>query len=270
MFDIIRVFPRKTKWTPDDEFAFIGDPPLFRPPEMPVKISVTFTWDIEEGKKLQRAWGQYYRDVQIGGPAFDDKGNGFVPGRFVKVGVIETSRGCPKKCPWCFVPEREGKLREIPITQGNIIIDNNLLACSQFHLVQVFKMLKKQKRGAEFKGGLDASLFNSFHNELLHSIHVNEMFFACDTTGAIKPLEKVANMINDFPYYKKRCFVMIGRTSFEECEKRLKRVFELGFDPFAQLYQPKERIKYSKEWGDLNRKWSRPAAYRSKNCRILK
>jgi hypothetical protein len=25
---MIRVFPRRTKWTPTDELAFVGDPPL--------------------------------------------------------------------------------------------------------------------------------------------------------------------------------------------------------------------------------------------------
>ncbi len=49
---MIRVFPRKTAWTPTDELAFVGDPPLFRPPEQPVMVSVTFTWDIPEGERL--------------------------------------------------------------------------------------------------------------------------------------------------------------------------------------------------------------------------
>lgn len=56
---------------------------------------------------------------------------------------------------------------------------------------------------------------------------------------------------------------MIGRNeSIEEAERRLIEVYNLGFLPFAQLYQPRERIKYSKEWLGLGRKWSRPAAYR--------
>ena len=31
MTTLIRVFPRRNKATPDDELAFVGDPPLFRP-----------------------------------------------------------------------------------------------------------------------------------------------------------------------------------------------------------------------------------------------
>ena len=66
---IIRVFPRKTSMTPEDSYSFVGDPPLFRPDAKEVHVSVTFTWDIEEGKRLQRAWANYYPNVKIGGPA---------------------------------------------------------------------------------------------------------------------------------------------------------------------------------------------------------
>lgn len=107
---MIRVFPRKTKWTPDDDLAFVGEPTLFLPEDQPVKISVTFTWDITEAERLYRAWSEYYSDVEMGGPAFDDHGDHFVPGRFVKSGVTITSRGCSKDCPWCLVPKREGWL----------------------------------------------------------------------------------------------------------------------------------------------------------------
>ena len=99
---MIRVFPRKTAWTPTDALAFVGDPPLILPSEHPVFVSVAFTWDIEEGKRLAAAWGQYFRDVHIGGPAFGDAGDAFEPGVFLKPGVTITSRGCPRNCPWCF------------------------------------------------------------------------------------------------------------------------------------------------------------------------
>ena len=136
---MIRVFPRKNKWLPTDELAFVGMPPpsLFLPQEQPVRISITFTWDIPYGKFLLDCWSFYYLDVQVGGVAFGDQGNEFVPGRFIKEGVTFTSRGCLKKCKWCFVPMREGKIRELEIKDGYIIQDNNLLACSKKHIEAV-------------------------------------------------------------------------------------------------------------------------------------
>lgn len=91
---MIRVFPNMTKWTPTDDLAFVGYPPLFLPPEQPVRISVVFTWDLPLAQRLKTAWQAHYKDVQIGGPAVGDPGGDFVPGRFIKDGVTITSRGC--------------------------------------------------------------------------------------------------------------------------------------------------------------------------------
>lgn len=66
---ILRVFPRRTKATPRDEYAFIGDVPLFLPPDISeVHVSVTFTWDLKEAERLARAWSRV-APVKIGGPA---------------------------------------------------------------------------------------------------------------------------------------------------------------------------------------------------------
>lgn len=262
---MIRVFPRKTDWTPTDSLAFVGDPPLFRPPEQPVRVSVVFTWDIPEGERLARAWGGYYSDVQIGGPAFGDPGGEFLPGRFLKDGVTITSRGCPNFCGFCHVPNREGQIRELPIKDGWIVQDNNLLACSRQHIEAVFEMLRKQPEPVNFNGGFEARRFQPWHRQLLDSIRFGEVWFACDTVGALYDLEAAAWVLSGIPRGKKRCYVLIGRDeTIEQAEARLMRVYLLGFDPFAQLYQPEQPIEYSQEWKDLRRTWSRPAAYRAR------
>jgi hypothetical protein len=265
---VIRVFPRRTKWTPTDELAFVGDPPLFRPAEQPVRISVTFTWDKIEGERLRRAWLAHYSDVQVGGPAHNDPGDGFTPGQFVKEGVVITSRGCPKRCPFCFVPKREGTIRELPIKDGWIVCDNNLLACSDGHIERVFEMLRRQPKPIAFKGGLDASLFTEKHAELMESIRLNEIWFACDRAGGLKELRRIVELVDEIPIYKRRCFVLIGfeDKSPAEAAARCQSVYDMGFLPFAQLYRNEQPIKYSDEWKKLARKWSRPAAYRGRRA----
>lgn len=148
MEKILRVFPRKTNMTPNDPYSFVGDPPLWRLDADEVRVSVTFTWDVKEGERLKEAWSQYYPVVKIGGPAM---GNGadympsvyndyFTPGMYVKPGVTFTSRGCNNCCPWCLVPETEGRLRTIPIVPGYIEQSNNLLQCPASHRRSVFQM----------------------------------------------------------------------------------------------------------------------------------
>lgn len=268
MNSIIRVFPRKTKWTPTDDLVFFDEPPLYELPDLPVYISVTFTWDIAKGQRLYKAWSIRCSNVQIGGPAFDDPGGEFVPSRFIKKGVVFTSRGCPKKCPWCLASKREGKLREISIKNGYIVNDNNLLACSKEHIEKVFEMLKKQKEPADFRGGLDIDFMKPFHIELLKEIKLSNIWVACDTNKSIRNLNKAADLLSDFPENKKRCYVMIGFNgeTILESEKRLEYVYQKGFLPFAQIYRGEnDKLKHEEpEWRALQRKWSRPAAYRSK------
>lgn len=264
MMRTIRVFPKRTNHTPDDPMAFIGDPPLWRPAADEVHISVTFTWDIEEGKRLAEAWMNHYPVVRLGGPAFDSPANGFTPGMYVKHGVTFTTRGCDNRCPWCLVPQREGKLAELPdFAPGHIIQDNNLLQSSHAHLRQVFAMLKVQRKAAIFAGGLDARLIDNWVAEQLRGLRIGQVFLAADTEAALDPLEMALIKLSFLPRRKKRVYVLIGRrgetTASALC--RLEKVWRLGGLPFVQLYQPPDTyIKYSHEWRTLARTWSRPAA----------
>lgn len=52
---IIRVFPRRTKATPDDELACVGPPDLFAEADE-VHVSVSFTWDKPRAEQLAKEW----------------------------------------------------------------------------------------------------------------------------------------------------------------------------------------------------------------------
>ena len=265
---MIRVFPYINKWTPTDEMAFIGEPGLFRPgtPETPVRVSVTFTWHKAEAERIAESWRQYYRDVQVGGPAYETYAGEFTPGLFLKHGCTITSRGCPKHCPWCVVPTREGKIRELQIKPGWIVQDNNLLACSESHIRAVFDMLRSQNRRIYFNGGLDKHFLKPWHRELFDSISVAEMWFACDTKRDIAALEYAAEILRGYPIRKLRCYTMVGYDgeTIQDAEWRLNKVLGMGLLPFCQLYQPEERRNYPESWRKLCRAWARPAAMLNK------
>jgi len=250
--------------TPTDPLAFVGDPPLIRPDVQPVAVSVTFTWDIPEGHRLVKSWSRFYPDVQIGGPAFGDPGGGFVQGRFLKEDVVITSRGCKRRCSFCLVPKREGAVRELEIKDGSIVQDNNLLACSEAHVSNVFRMLRRQPSPARFPGGFDSRLFRSRHVDLLRSVRLDEVWFAYDS-GNPKSIQKVARMLPEpeFSRNKKRCYVLVGFRGdmMEKAEARCREVFDLGFLPFAMLYRgPTETVRKSNYWSRFVRTWTRPAA----------
>lgn len=262
---IIRVFPRRTSMTPTDELAYVGDPPMLRPDADEVHISVAFTWDIAKAERLAMAWGQYYPIVKVGGPALASPNDDFQAGIYVKSGVTFTSRGCNHRCPWCLVPHTEGGLRELPIIPGHIIQDNNLLMCSREHINKVFDMLQGQW-GIAFSGGLDSRLVDDYIAQRLNALapHIHQIFFAADTDSSLPPLEEAVNRLSAFsPHGKLRCYVLAGFSGepLEAADRRCRAVWNAGAIPFVQLYQPVERyIKYSKEWRQWARTWSRPAA----------
>lgn len=148
---IARVFPRRTKASPVDALAFYDEPGLFPVEADQVHVSVTFTYDIPRAERLAKAW-ERVAQVTMGGPAMGAAGGDFTPGMYLKPGYVITSRGCPNWCWFCSVPKREGDIRELPITEGYNVLDDNLLACSEEHIRKVFAMLKRQRMGA---GGVD-------------------------------------------------------------------------------------------------------------------
>ena len=249
--------------TPTDAYSFVGDPPLWRPPADEVHVSVTFTWDVEEGYRLRDAWAEHYEVVKIGGPAIKDcdRVGEFVPGRYVKHGVTITSRGCIRRCPWCLVPESEGDLKLLDIKPGWIVQDNNLLACPRAHQEQVYAMLKTQGRKVSFPGGLDARLVDDWVADQLRQLPIKEVFLAADTWAALESLKNAVRKLDFLNRRQLRCYVLIGRDEIGSDIARLCAVWRIGCLPFAQLYQPADRwLDYPSEWKKLVRKWSRPAA----------
>ncbi len=263
MMEIIRVFPRRTKWTPIDDMAFIGDPPLQHHPADEVNVSCTFTWDIEKAKLLQAAWGQYYPIVKIGGPAFSSPCDEFIPGRYISHGVTFTSRGCNKKCPPCLAWYREGPLKESPhFPDGSVIQDNNILQCSSGHLDSVWAMLSRQHM-IQLTGGIDSTLVTQQIANRLRGLRIDQLFLACDTLEAIRPLRKALKLLG-MPRGKARCYALLKvnpNETISEATERMIEIWQAGAKPFAQLYQPPDRwIDYPIEWTTFQRTWQRPAA----------
>ncbi len=260
---ILRVFPRKTKATPQDEYVAIGRPGLFVPEDITeIHISVAFTYDLPEAEILAEEW-ERFAPVKIGGPATGARGEEFAPGRYLKKGYVITSRGCPNHCWFCSVPKREGALRELPVTEGWNVLDDNLLACSEEHIRSVFAMLKRQEHRAEFTGGMEAKRLRPWHIDLFKEVRPKQIFFAYDTPDDLPPLEEAARLFQEAEYGSRnilRCYTLIGfpKDTFAAAEKRLETVKNLGFCPMAMLYRDQSG-NTTAEWRRFQRAWARPA-----------
>jgi len=261
---IARVFPRRTKATPEDEFAFTAFPKKKDIPEVDeVHISVAFTYDMAKAEAQEKEWRQLGVPVKMGGAAFGQPGGDFIPGMYLKKGYVITSRGCNNHCWFCAVPGREGGLRELTITEGHNVLDDNLLACSESHINEVFSMLKKQSERPVFTGGLEAKLLQARHVDLLREVKTKRMYFAYDTPDDYEPLIQAGQLLREGGFtqasHSARCYVLIGYPgdTMTAAEMRLRQAWAAGFLPFAMLYRD-ESGKVDTEWSHFQRAWVRP------------
>jgi hypothetical protein len=261
---IIRVFPRKTKATPDDDLVRFGPPDLFDEADE-VHVSVTFTWDLPLAEKLAKAWSPV-APVKIGGPATGESGGEFTPGRYLKNGYVLTSRGCPNNCWFCSVPKREGSIRELPITEGWNVLDDNLLACSAPHQKAVFSMLKRNKKKGpvQFTGGLEAKRLELWHVEALRELKPKQLFFANDTPDDLEPLWIAGSRLLAAGFttasHALRAYVLCGwkGDTFGAADRRMKETIAAGFMPMAMLYRDDSGCR-NQDWIRWQRQWARPA-----------
>ena len=262
---IARVFPSRTSMTPVDELAFRECPPpgLALPDIDEVHVSVTFTWDLPWAEQLAEAWRVLGVPVRMGGPAFNAPGGAFIPGRYLREGMVITSRGCPNRCWFCAVPKREGGLRELPITEGWNVLDDNLLACSDDHVRAVFDMLARQDRPPVFSGGLEAKLLKPWHAERLRELHADRMYFAYDTPDDYEPLVEAGKILRAAGFqihgHRMRCYVLVGYPgdTLVRAQNRLEDTIRAGFMPFAMLYRDRSGAR-APEWIPFTNEWVKP------------
>ena len=79
-----------------------------------------------------------------------------------------TSRGCPRNCEFCIVPDKEGKVRPVADIyefwdhrHGHILLlDNNILALPD-HFKRIASQIKMNNLSVDFHQGLDIRLYPS-------------------------------------------------------------------------------------------------------------
>lgn len=266
MGDLIRIFSRKTRATPDDDLSFVGNPPrkYFDSHDVSeAHVSVTFTWDIPMAEKIADRLARWGIPVDIGGPAYGDRMGDFTPGVYIKNGYTFTSRGCPKECWFCSVWEcSRGTVKELPIKDGWIVCDDNILATSREHFSAVIEMLKRQPDRPRFVGGLEQSFLTPWHARKLKEANTKQLYCAYDTLDDYEPLVSAGRILRDAGFLDSHslgCYVLIGYPgdSFSEAEKRLLQTIAAGFMPFAMLYRDKTG-KVDTEWRAFQREWASP------------
>lgn len=148
-----------------------------------------------------------------------------------------TTRGCIRKCDFCFVPEKEGKIHEyrkvgdIWRGKGNLVLlDNNILAMPE-KFVEVLEFCSKYNIQADFNQGLDCRLVTDSIVKLLikYKKHFDpEVRFAFDSLKYRDAVERVCAKLP----FRCRWYVYCDE-NWESALERLLILKRLGQSPFV-------------------------------------
>ena len=160
------------------------------------------------------------------------------------------TRGCPNRCPWCIVPQKEGKIapyndvEEIAVDGRHnlILMDNNILA-SDYGIGQIEKIVRKRLR-VDFNQGLDARLVTPEIAQLLSKVRwLDFIRFGCDTPRQVVECERAMALIDSFGKPRQYLLYTIISEDFEESFDRInhfrdnKRV-RVQAQPFRNFNSP--------------------------------
>jgi len=185
------------------------------------------------------------------------------------------TRGCPNRCPWCVVPQKEGYVRpymdidEITLDGKRTwvtLMDNNILACD-YGIEQLVKIADKGYH-VDLNQGNSARLVTKEVAEIMARIKwIGSIIrFAADTPKQIVEVERAMELIDSFCNVPRSylIYTMIGGNLQEDYERiayfrKYKRVRVVA-QPFRDFNNPKQVIpqwqKDMAHWANRRELWT--------------
>lgn len=186
-----------------------------------------------------------------------------------------TTRGCIRQCPFCIVPEKEGKLTRVntidriydPRFKKIKLMDNNILA-DMDNFREVARFCKERNLRLDISQGMDARLLDEESASLLAELRpIHSWVFAFDSLAyrpaverCISLLKHVGIRIRSNVQFYVYCDKSSGEYGIESAKERCRILKELGTNPYVMLdinIEPTQEMKNLKRWA--NRKaifWS--------------
>lgn len=159
-----------------------------------------------------------------------------------------TTRGCVRHCPFCVVPEKEGKLRVVAEfgdiwddeSREVIFLDNNVTAAPIEHFRSLCEDAKTVGVAIEFNQGLDARLLTGDHATLIATSPFTRCVrLAFDHVRDEAAVRRAVRLLTAAGVVASRLefYVLIGFGSTPEQDlHRVEVLRSLGVEPFAMAY----------------------------------
>ena len=172
------------------------------------------------------------------------------------------SRGCIRKCGFCIVPQKEGRLyfnADLkafidPRFDKLVLLDNNLLGYNKHY--DVLKEIIDRGLKVDFNQGLDLRLVNEKNANLLsqikyynHKFNMRTLRFSYDNTNDKPYIKRGVRMLLDAGIKPRHIFfyILVGfNTTFDQDLSRFKEVVSWGCTPYIMKYNMKSNKDINK------------------------
>ena len=229
------------------------------PPELwdipdQVYVSCLFRWNLGSATEYIEGWGNR---VVAGGTGIDihstlsDEISVCCPdyslyGRNRAVGFI--SRGCIRKCPWCVVWRKEGKLKRVSTAAeiandfpSVVFLDNNFLALAD-HMDDLL-YLRTSGIAVDFNQGLDARLVDDRNAKELAGLNWTSCLrLALDSLSQKQSVENAVRLLKAYGLSPSKVMVycLVGFDGVESDVERLLFLHSLGVNAFSMGFKDLE------------------------------
>lgn len=186
------------------------------------------------------------------------------------------SRGCPRKCPWCVVPEKEGKIHPVPLKNLNpkgeyiVVCDNSFFANPNW--AEAIICLQHFNQPLDFQG-IDVRTITKAQVLVLARLrHHKRIKFAWDVPGdEEKVLAGIGRMLKYLRAYRLMCYVLIGFASTQQEDlHRIKTLRGMGIDPYVMPFDKNDLYQRALARYVNNKKIFKKATWTDYWGRVLK
>lgn len=179
------------------------------------------------------------------------------------------TRGCPRKCAHCFVPDKEGDIRansdvtEFLAHKKLVLMDNNILAHS--YGIEQIEKIARLGVAVDFNQGLDARLIDDSMARILSRLKwLEPLRLACDSPAMIEPVRMAVECLRWQNVTPSRYFCYVLVKDIPQAVEVVRALKGMNVDPFCQPYRDPQGTEPPQEQKDFARWVNMKAEYKSR------
>lgn len=219
-----------------------------------VYISCIFSWNRSEARKLARQYQSQGVEVHIGGsgvslsirlpPEIESLPADYNLYPECDYSIGYTVRGCPRSCPWCIVPKKDGKPHVVADIydiwnkrhKKLVLLDDNILALPS-HFKKIAYQVIKERLEVEFHS-LDIRFLTDETAALLKKMQVKHPHFAWDSMDDEYAVLRGIEILRRNKITRSTFFVLVGfNTTFEQDLYRIEKLKSIGQRAYVMRYE---------------------------------